>query len=46
MGDMRKDYVLEREVIVHPTTKKNVFFESKRPKDFDKLIKTLTKCSL
>ena len=31
---------------VHPTTKKNVFFESKRPKDFDKLIKTLTKCSL
>jgi len=23
MGDMRKDYVLEREVIVHPTTKKN-----------------------
>ena len=23
MGDMRKDYVLEREVIVHPSTKKN-----------------------
>ncbi len=23
MGDMRKDYVLEREVIVHPITKKN-----------------------
>ena len=23
MGDMRKDYVLERAVIVHPTTKKN-----------------------
>ena len=23
MGDMRKDYVLEREVIVHPTVKKN-----------------------
>jgi len=23
MGDMRKDYVLEREVIVHPTAKKN-----------------------
>jgi len=23
MGDMRKDYVLERNVIVHPTTKKN-----------------------
>jgi len=23
MGDMRKDYVLERKVIVHPTTKKN-----------------------
>jgi len=23
MGDMRKDYVVEREVIVHPTTKKN-----------------------
>jgi len=22
MGDMRKDYVLEREVIVHPSTKK------------------------
>ena len=31
---------------IHPTTKKNVFFESKRPKDFDKLIKTLAKCSL
>jgi len=30
----------------HPTTKKNVFFESKRPKDFDKLIKTLTKYSI
>jgi len=25
MGDMRKDYVLEREVIVHPTTKKNTY---------------------
>ena len=24
MGDMRKDYVLERNVIVHPTTKKNI----------------------
>ena len=24
MGDMRKDYVLEREVIVHPTAKKNI----------------------
>ena len=23
MGDMRKDYVLERNVIVHPTAKKN-----------------------
>ena len=23
MGDMRKDYVLERDVIVHPTTKKS-----------------------
>ncbi len=23
MGDMRKDYILERDVIVHPTTKKN-----------------------
>ena len=23
MGDMRKDYVLERNVIVHPTTKKS-----------------------
>ena len=31
---------------VHPTTEKNVFFESKRPRDFDKLIKTLTKCSI
>ncbi len=31
---------------IHPTTKKEIFFEAKRPKDFDTLIKTLDKASL
>jgi 23S rRNA pseudouridine1911/1915/1917 synthase len=31
---------------VHPTTKKEIFFEAKRPKDFDNLIKNLKKSSL
>ena len=31
---------------IHPATKKEVFFEAKRPKDFDKLIKTLKKASV
>jgi len=31
---------------VHPTTKKDIFFEAKRPKDFDNLIKNLKKSSL
>ena len=31
---------------IHPTTKKEVFFEAKRPKDFDILIKSLNKASL
>ena len=31
---------------VHPTTKKEIFFEAKRPKDFDALIKNLNKASL
>ena len=31
---------------IHPVTKKEVFFEAKRPKDFDKLIKTLKKASV
>ena len=31
---------------IHPSTKKEVFFEAKRPKDFDTLIKTLNKCSI
>jgi len=28
MGDMRKDYVLEREVIVHPSTKKRLMLKN------------------
>jgi len=31
---------------IHPTTKKEVFFEAKRPKDFDALIKNLNKSSV
>ena len=31
---------------LHPTTKKEVFFEAKRPKDFDNLLKSLKKASL
>jgi len=31
---------------IHPTTKKEIFFEARRPKDFDILIKTLNKSSL
>ena len=31
---------------IHPKTKKEVFFEAKRPKDFDSLIKTLNKSSV
>ena len=30
---------------VHPRTKKGIFFEAKRPKDFDILIKSLNKAS-
>ena len=30
---------------VHPKTKKEIFFEAKRPKDFDTLIKSLNKAS-
>ena len=31
---------------VHPTTKKQIFFEAKRPKDFDALIKNLNNTSI
>jgi len=31
---------------VHPTTKKEIFFEAKRPKDFDNLIENLKKASV
>ena len=31
---------------IHPTTKKEIFFEAKRPKDFDELIKSLKKASV
>ena len=30
----------------HPSTKKDIFFEAKRPKDFDILIKNLKKASI
>ena len=30
---------------IHPTTKKEIFFEAKRPKDFDTLVKNLNKAS-
>ena len=31
---------------IHPTTKERVFFETKRPEDFDRLIKSLNKASI
>ena len=31
---------------IHPGTKKEVFFEANRPKDFDTLIKSLKKASI
>ena len=31
---------------LHPLTKKEVFFEAKRPKDFDAVIKNLEKVSI
>ena len=31
---------------IHPTTQKEIFFEAKRPKDFDELIKSLKKASI
>ena len=31
---------------IHPKTKKEIFFEAKRPKDFDELIKNLKKASV
>ena len=31
---------------IHPATKKEVFFEAKRPEDFDALIKNLDKVSV
>ena len=31
---------------IHPKTKKEVFFEARRPEDFDKLIKNLKKASI
>jgi 23S rRNA pseudouridine1911/1915/1917 synthase len=31
---------------VHPRTKKEIFFEARRPKDFDTLIKSLKKASI
>ena len=31
---------------IHPKTKREVFFEAKRPDDFDRLIKNLKKASV
>ena len=31
---------------IHPKTQKEIFFEAKRPKDFDMLIKSLEKASV
>ena len=31
---------------IHPATKKEIFFEAKRPRDLDELIKSLNKASL
>ena len=31
---------------IHPTTKSEIFFEAKRPRDFDELVKSLKKASI
>ena len=31
---------------IHPTTKRGIFFEAKRPRDFDELVKSLKKASI
>ena len=31
---------------IHPTTKSEIFFEAKRPSDFDELVKSLKKASI
>ena len=31
---------------IHPTTKKEIFFEARRPNDLDELIKSLKKASI
>ena len=41
------EYMLAKSLgFVHPTTKKEIFFVARRPKDFDKLIKNLKKASI
>ena len=32
--------------LIHPTTKSEIFFEAKRPRDFDELVKSLKKASI
>ena len=31
---------------IHPTTKSEIFFEAKSPRDFDELVKSLKKASI
>ena len=42
----QEKYIWRSLGFLHPVTKKEVFFEAKRPKDFDALIKNLEKVSI
>ena len=42
----QEKYIWRSLRFLHPVTKKEVFFEAKRPTDFDALIKNLEKVSI
>ena len=42
----QEKYIWRSFGFLHPVTKKEVFFEAKRPADFDALIKNLEKVSI
>ena len=43
---IQEKYIWRSLGFLHPVTKKEVFFEAKRPEDFDALIKNLEKVSI
>ena len=42
----QEKYILRSLGFLHPVTKKKMFYEAKRPADFDTLIKNLEKVSI